>query len=355
MSRPELFRIDRVPVYQNKMYASHEEARTCPVGDIVLVQDVRTGLVFNEAYDPALLRYDESYQNEQACSPSFQRHLAAVLDIFAKHFEGRRILEVGCGKGYFLELLRMRGYEAIGIDPAYEGDAPYVIRGNFEETSGVTGEVVILRHVLEHIPQPYDFLKAVAKTNLGRGLIYIEVPCLEWILRRRAWFDIFYEHVNYFRASDFLRMFGTVHEIGYLFGDQYLYAIADLGSLRESCRISGEPQVDFPGDFISGISQCVAGAQSHKHHVIWGAAAKGTMFAYHMKREGAGLDFAIDINPGKQGRFLAASALQVLAPHEALPKMSSGDVVYVMNSNYLQEIIALGGSRFTYLPVDIER
>jgi hypothetical protein len=46
--------------------------------------------------------------------------------------------------------------------------------------------------------------------------------------RAQSWFDLFYEHVNYFRLDDLRRMFGTVHEAGHLFGGQYLYIVADL-------------------------------------------------------------------------------------------------------------------------------
>ena len=90
----------------------------------------------------------------------------------------------------------------------------------------------LLRHVLEHIQDPVSFLAEIANANQG-GQIYIEVPCFDWILEHKAWFDLFYEHVNYFRLDDLRRMFGTVHEAGHLFGGQYLYVVADLASLRD--------------------------------------------------------------------------------------------------------------------------
>ena len=50
---------------------------------------------------------------------------------------------------------------------------------------------MVLRHVLEHIPQPMDFLASIANANGGKGKIYLEFRCLDWILRKYAWFDIF--------------------------------------------------------------------------------------------------------------------------------------------------------------------
>src|SRR5690606_2119789 len=113
--------------------------------------------------------------------------------------------------GWFLELLRQRGHRVPGIDPAYEGDNPDVIKAPFTRELGLSADAIVLRHVLEHIADPFAFLGAIADANRG-GLIYIEVPCLDWIIAHRAWFDLFYEHVNYFRLDDLRRCFGTVLE-----------------------------------------------------------------------------------------------------------------------------------------------
>ena len=192
MSR-ELFRAEGLPVLQNRAFASVTEAKAAPTGDVVLVQSKQTGLVFNAAFDPALLRYDGEYQNEQACSGVFREHLADVAAIVGRHFKGRRLIEVGCGKGYFLEYLAALGYRVTGIDPAYEGDNPRVIKAPFERGLGLSADAIVLRHVLEHVPDPLAFLSDIADANGGRGSILIEVPCLDWILAHRAWFDVFYD------------------------------------------------------------------------------------------------------------------------------------------------------------------
>ncbi len=177
MSYREIFRVEKLPVFQNKMFATSEKAKACPTGDVVLVQDANTGLVFNAAFDPNLLIYDADYQNEQACSAVFQHHLQNVMRIVEHHFSGKSLIEVGCGKGYFLNHLKHQGYDITGIDPAYEGENPDVIKACFKPELGITGDGVILRHVLEHMIDPIGFLKGIADANVGHGLIYIEVPC----------------------------------------------------------------------------------------------------------------------------------------------------------------------------------
>jgi SAM-dependent methyltransferase len=352
MSERELFRLDGVPAYQNKMFDSTEAARSCPSGDVVLVQDMNTGLVFNKVYDQAMLSYDETYQNEQGYSLAFQAHLSEVLGKIDLHFSGEHILEVGCGKGGFLDLIRQRGHDAVGVDPAYEGNAPYIHKQHFDASLDVNAGAVILRHVLEHIPKPMVFLQAIASANGGKGRIYIEVPCLDWIMQRRAWFDVFYEHVNYFRLSDFNRMFGVVYEAGHLFGGQYIYVIAELASLRNPELGGSVDTVNFPGDFLRELDSCLEMSSRASNRIVWGAGAKGVMFSHHLVSRGSPLDFVIDINPSKQGKFLGGSALPVLSPILGLPKLSTGDDVFVMNSNYFIEISSLGGNHLNYISVD---
>lgn len=352
MRHRELFRIEGIPIYQNKMFDSAGAAAQCPLGDVVLVQDVTTGLVFNNAFEEGKLNYDETYQNEQGLSPMFRSHLNEVLQIVYRNFHGQQIMEVGCGKGAFLNLMRERGFDAIGVDPAYEGDSPYILKQHFDSSLGVKADSIVLRHVLEHIPQPLDFLRSIAAIIADCGKIYIEVPSLEWILEHRAWFDIFYEHVNYFRISDFTRMFQTVFEAGHIFDGQYIYVVADLSSFRAPREADAVEHVTFPHDFLHQLDELSKASSQARRRVVWGGGAKGVVFSHHLIARGMSLDFAIDINPAKQGKFLAGSALPVLSPKNGLPRLTAGDDIFVMNSNYLGEISTLGGSHINYIPVD---
>ncbi|WP_297099808.1 class I SAM-dependent methyltransferase [Thermomonas sp.] len=347
-----LFEARNVPAYQNKMFETREAAHACPTGDVVIAQDPASGLVRNIAYEPGILCYDETYQNEQGNSPQFRDHLDQVLAKVTSAFGSRDILEIGCGKGLFVELMRDRGLRARGIDDAYEGHAPYIEKRHFGAAVETCVDAIVLRHVLEHIPDPQGFLHLIAAANGHRGLIYIEVPCFDWIMRNRAWFDVFYEHVNYFRLDDFHRLFGQVNDSGHLFGGQYLYAIADLSSLRTELPASA--RIDFPADFTRALDSLAeqALAAPLRRRVIWGAAAKGVMFSHFLGHRGVAFDAAVDINPGKQGRYLASSGLRVASPEQVLDGLPPGSDIYVMNSNYLPEVSEAGGNLFRYIPVD---
>lgn len=248
----ELYRAEQFPIFQNRMFDSAKEAIACPKGDILLAQSQLTGLISNVLFQPELLIYDENYQNEQAVSERFKSHLDEVVELITPHFRNRDVIEVGCGKGFFLQKLRAAGYMVTGLDPTYEGHDESVIRKFYGPELGLRADGIILRHVLEHIQDPVAFLRLIRDSNAGRGTIYIEVPCFDWICAHRAWFDVFYEHVNYFRLDDFYAMFGTVYSAGRVFGGQYLYVIADLATLREP-HLS-RSTFCFPDDFLSSLN-----------------------------------------------------------------------------------------------------
>ncbi len=66
MSKRESLCLEGIPVYQNKMFESADETLGCLRGDVALVQDEDSGLVYNQAFNPDKVHYDSSYQNEVA-------------------------------------------------------------------------------------------------------------------------------------------------------------------------------------------------------------------------------------------------------------------------------------------------
>jgi hypothetical protein len=343
-----LYEQRQFPVLQNRVFETFTEAINCLKGDIKIVEDAETGLVYNATFDPDLMVYDATYNNEQGLSPAFKSHLEQVAGTIEKFLGKHEIVEVGCGKGFFLEMMLARGADIIGFDRTYDGDNPRVVKDYFDIGSvSRPAKALILRHVLEHIKNPYNFLCRLRDANGGSGLIFIEVPCFDWILRKCAWFDIFYEHVNYFRMIDFEKMFGRIFLQGRFFGDQYLYVIADLASLREPV-LTELDAVRFPENFLGSldIKEPTTGPVC-----VWGGASKGVIFSLLRKRGGLPVDVVIDVNPAKHGRFLPATGLKVLSPVQALAKLPSDALIYVMNSNYLEEVKSMSQNKFHYLGI----
>ena len=125
-----------------------------------------------------------------------------------------KILEIGCNDGAFLAELKNRGYEKIiGIEPAL--DAYTIAKANgfpvindfFTESTSLhlleeyyKFDLVIVRHVLEHIQNLDDFIKGLNNILKNDGYVLFEVPDFTAFL---DYFDytVWEEHVNYFVAD----------------------------------------------------------------------------------------------------------------------------------------------------------
>jgi Methyltransferase domain len=348
----EIYRVEQLPVFQNRMFQSIESARNCTKGDVILVQDLETGLIFNQSFQPELMEYDADYQNETAVSAQFRKHLKNVAEVIQSHFCGRSLIEVGCGKGYFLENLQALGFEITGLDPTYEGLNPGIIKKYFTPQIGLKSDGIILRHVLEHIPDPVQFLFDIRESNGGRGKIYIEVPCFDWICEHRAWFDICYEHVNYFRLSDFPRMFDTIYESGHMFDNKFLYVVADLATLKVPTKDSFV-EIEFPKTFLDTVEYYASKLKIQKTTAtIWGGATKGVIFAILLERAGTKINTIIDINPAKQGKYIAGTGIRISSSSQAIDTIPIGSDVFVMNGNYLSEINDIVQDRLNLIAID---
>jgi len=338
-----LFRQAALPVFQNKIYKSSEEARLAVLGDVELIQEPVSGLVHNQAFDESLLIYDRDYQNEQACSPTFRTHLGEVLDIVLRNVQRDDIgVEIGCGKGYFFELMCQAGANLIGYDPAYQGSNSRVVREHFGTTPlAFPPDYIVLRHVLEHIQSPWQFLGRLAVHCKANTKIYIEVPCFSWIVEHSAFYDIFYEHVNYFTLEVLTNAFSRRSEAGHLFGGQYLFVIADLQSFAAHTTMVGTRFGPLQMDAY--LANLLRRRQNRQQSVyIWGAGAKGVTFSNILVRNGVEVEALIDINPAKQGRYSGGTGLPIISP-DGITRRFDPDV-FVMNPVYLPEIHAMAAN-----------
>jgi hypothetical protein len=326
-----------VPVFQNKVYPSVEDAMNAPKGNVELVQSEVSGFIFNRAFDPSLMKYDQNYQNEQGNSRVFQQHLESVLSLLLSlGIANKKVIEVGCGKGVFFEMMLNAGVDCWGFDPTYEGNNPRIVKEYFsEKTSTAKADVIIMRHTLEHIPNPFSFIHLIAKANGYQGKLFVEVPTFNWIVEKNAFWDVFYEHCNYFTEESMAAMFSEC-VTNVFFGGQYMYLWADLSTLRSSIpkglsfpsrrELVFQDKLNYYRDFL----------RNTKSLAIWGAGAKGSTFLNLLDRNRTAVSYVVDINPMKQNRFIGGTSHPIVSPEE-LKKQPVKNIL-VMNENYLEEV-----------------
>ncbi|WP_293575230.1 class I SAM-dependent methyltransferase [Phaeobacter sp.] len=322
------------------------------MGPMQLRENTTLHFIENAAFDPSATDYDPNYENSQAHSKQFLAHMAHVHDTLkARYPAGSKLVEVGCGKGDFLELAQTAGhFQCKGYDTTYDGSAPFIEKRYLTAQDKETADIVVLRHVLEHIPQPHKFLSMLAQV-FGAADIYIEVPNLDWILQNNTFFDITYEHVNYFSQHALAALFDqSVKTAELCFDEQYQFVIASLSDLGSQFPTAYDAKLwrDLSFDQLfpqleTQIDSLTAAVGENGRCFLWGAATKGCMFLLHADRLrsiGRHVPYAIDINPKKQGRWLPGSKIAIRAPEAFFEDAQPGDVLAIANPAYQNEITA---------------
>jgi nucleoside-diphosphate-sugar epimerase len=307
--------------------------------------------VENEAFEQNLIDYSDDYQNSQVNSVKFKEHMASVLTILRDTFKkDSLIVEVGCGKGDFVEMVQADEYFKIkGYDESYDGSNSAIEKRYLKSSDKIQADIVVLRHVLEHIPNPYKFLSTI-KAVFEKAKIYIEVPNYDWIVANKSFFDITYEHVNYFSQTALNKLFKSpLKRSGLLFDEQYQYVISDLESLNFEFNDFYESKdwkyISFC-DLFPNIRHDIERFErvAHDHSIfVWGAATKGCLFLAHCANQGRLINkvvFAIDQNPQKIGKYLPGSLVKIKSKQDFFEVAKPGDLLIISNPIYKDEIVA---------------
>jgi SAM-dependent methyltransferase len=251
-----------VPVFQNALYASAAAARAAVTGRLAIRFCRACGFGFNAAFDADLVAYGADYENDQTLSGMFSAHVDRMAEnvlAAASGISRPTILEVGCGQGYFLErlvnLARAPLGAALGFDPSFRGVAPAPLqiqarvfdRAAAEEIRAPI-DIVVSRHVIEHIVEPVAFLESLRAALPGGNAVelFLETPCVDWILAGRVVQDFFYEHCSYFTAGSLAfcleRAGFAVEAVEHVFEGQYLWARARPAPLSAATPRAGSGQ-----------------------------------------------------------------------------------------------------------------
>ncbi|GJL71240.1 MAG: SAM-dependent methyltransferase [Nitrosomonas sp.] len=310
--------------------------------------------------------YDPDYENSLHYSPRFQDYADSLaqglIDKFSLH--GKDIIEIGCGKGDFLKALcKLGNNTGVGFDPSFEDNRDGQSQKNFsvikdfysDKYSSYGADLICCRHVLEHIQYPAALLNTVKKAIGDRleSIVFFEVPDGAFTLKDMGIWDLIYEHCSYFTSNSLSYAFSKngYTELGQesAFDGQFLGIEAKLNPTTqdfEPARFNlpkntglATAAAKFATNYQEKVSywkkQLNQHAQTNKKVVLWGAGSKGVTFLNVMKSSGQ-VEYIVDINPHKQGKFVAGSGQEIVSPE--FLKTYQPDIVLVMNPIYQTEI-----------------
>jgi hypothetical protein len=229
-----------------------------------------------------------------------------------------------------------------------------VIRELYSERhAGQTADLFCCRHTLEHVNGPGSFVSQVRRAiGAQPSAVFFEVPDVRFILDSLAFWDICYEHCNYFSPASLTHLFEASGfdgvEVGTAFGGQYLWLDAVPGPAGQRSRRLAAAEVALlaraVAEFERGYERRMTEAREEieevrrlgRRAVVWGAGAKGVMFLNELRVRPESIEYVVDINPRKQGRFVPGTGQEIVGP--AALREYKPDTVFVMNPNYLGEV-----------------
>ena len=259
---------------------------------------------------------------------------------------GKKIVEIGCGRGEFLGLLPPLGIDAFGLEYS-EAAVRDCLKAGLKAGRGYPDagmpplaegqfDAFLLLMFLEHMPDPNSALKALS-ANLKEGAVgLVEVPNFDMLVRANLFSEFIGDHLLYFTRETFL---ATLNLNG--------FEVLDCAELRDGYVLSAEVRKRAPLDlsgFTGRQAEITAGLNAflsrfgEKKVAVWGAGHQA-LAVLALAELGGKVRYVVDSAPFKQGKFTPATHLPVVPP-DAL-RSDPVEAVIVMAASYSDEVAGL--------------
>jgi len=311
-------------------------------------------------------------------SDSWLAHAKAYVDMIASRLGlsgTSRVIELGSNDGYLLQYFVARGMPVLGVEPARNVAEAAVARGvpthvamfgrqtaRELQAQGLQADLLIGNNVLAQVPDVNDFVAGMKLLLKPGGVITMEFPHLMRLMQENQFDTIYHEHFSYFSfltaerifAAHGLRLF-DVQELRTHGGSLRIYAghaeesgtpeSEDVTRLRAREASAGLNRLGAYAAFTEQVHETkrrlleflINVKRAGKHIAGYGAPGKGNTLLNYCGIRTDFLDYTVDRNPYKHGRFLPGTHIPIHAPEKI--RQTRPDYVLILPWNLKDEIM----------------